>query len=84
MLSPAQRSLRARIAALHLHSQVDAREHTAKARSAGPGQLAYWERKVDPDDRLTEVERRRRAEAAKKAYFLELSYKSAQARRKAG
>lgn len=82
MLSPAQRSLRARIAALHLHAGVDGRAHTEKARAAGPGQLAYWERKVDPDRALPEGERHRRAEAAKRAHFLALALKSAKARSK--
>jgi len=42
--------------------------------------LAKFEREIDPDKRLAEPERRRRAEAAKKAYFNALALKSARAR----
>ncbi len=44
--------------------------------------MARFERQVDPDGTLPEAERRRRAEAAKKAYFLGLALKSTKARRK--
>jgi hypothetical protein len=60
-LSPAERSLRARIAAHTLHSRVDSSEHMKAAQAASPGQLAYWECKVDPNGELPEAERRRRA-----------------------
>lgn len=80
-LTPAERSLRARLAAHTLHSQVDPTEHTAPARAAF---LARFEDQVDPDRVLPEFERRRRAEHAKKAYFARLALKSAQARRRGG
>lgn len=51
------------------------------ARAASPGQLAYWERKVDPDGVLTELERKRRAECARKAHMTLLAFASAKARR---
>lgn len=79
-LSPTERTLRARLAAHTLHSQVDPTEHTAPARAAF---LERFIDEVDPDRALSESERFRRAEHAKKAYFTRLALKSAQARRKA-
>lgn len=80
-LSPAERTLRARLAAHALHAQVaDPSAHTAPAREAF---LDRFERQVDPDGLLPEAERLRRAEHARKAYFTSLAYKSARARRKA-
>jgi len=77
-MSPAERVLRARIAAYTLHATRDARETTRTAREAF---LSRFEREVDPDHALPDAERRRRAEAAKKAYFSRLALKSARARR---
>lgn len=79
-LSPAERSLRSRAAAHQLHATHDSRALTANARAAA---LARFEREVDPDGTLPVVERLRRAEHAKKAYFTGLAYKSARSRRKA-
>lgn len=76
-LTPEQRSLRARLAAYTLHSQVDSAAHTQRAREAF---LAGFERQVDPEGILSETERQRRAEAAKRAHFTRLAYKSALAR----
>ena len=78
-LTPKQRSLRARMAAYALHATHDPRVTTKPGRDAF---MARFERQVDPDGTLPEPERRRRAEAAKKAYFLGLTLKSAKARRK--
>ncbi len=75
--TPAQRSLQARIAAYRMHSLHDPQDTTREARAAF---LAKFEREADPDGRLPEPERRRRAEAAKKAYFNALALKSARAR----
>jgi hypothetical protein len=80
LLTPAQRSMRARLAAYALHSQRDPRETTAAARAANPSSLAYWRTKVDPDRLLAEVERDRRAEAARRGHFARLALKSSQAR----
>lgn len=79
-MTPAERSMRARLAAHHLHSQVDSRAHTEPARRAF---MERFEDQVDPDRSLPADERRRRAEQAKKAYFLGLSLKAAQKRRQA-
>lgn len=79
-LTPAQRTLRARAAAYSLHAKVDSAEHTKAARKAGPGSVAYWFSKVDPDGSLPVPERTRRAEAARKAYFTKLALASSRAR----
>lgn len=55
---------------------------TVSSQLAGP--IAHplrFEPQVDPDRRLPDGERRRRAEAAKKAYFTGLALKSSKARR---
>src|SRR6266508_5594217 len=77
-LSPAERRLRARLAAHSMHARHDARETTAKARAAF---LARFEREVDPDGTLPPQERARRAEHARSAYFARLSLAAAKARR---
>lgn len=74
------RSLRGRIGAYALHSTHDPRETTAAARRAF---LSRFENEVDPEGKLPELERARRAEAARKLYFSRLALKSAKARRKA-
>lgn len=70
--------MRARVAAYALHARTDPRETTRAARGAF---LARFEREVDPDGVLPQNERRRRAEAARKAYFTGLALRSSQARR---
>lgn len=70
--------LRARRAAHVMHSKHDSREVTAAARAAA---LGRFEREVDPSGSLPEAERKRRAEHARKAHFLDLAFKSAKARR---
>jgi hypothetical protein len=77
-LSPAERSLRARLAVHTLHATRDASRTTTLARA---GFLARFEREVDPDLRLDPTERRRRAEHARRAYFIRLSLAAIAARR---
>lgn len=77
-MNPAERVLRARLAAYMLHAKYDARDTTAAARVAF---LDRFEREVDPDGQLSVEERQRRATAARKAYFTRLALRSAQARR---
>jgi hypothetical protein len=77
-VSPAERSLRGRLAAHALHAQRDAHQTTAAARAAF---LSRFEREVDPDGRLDPSERRRRAEQARRAYFIRLSLAARKARR---
>jgi hypothetical protein len=81
-LSPAERSLRARIAGLTFAATHDVREHMKAAQKASPGQLPYWERQVDPGFELDEVERRRRAECLRRAHMAKLALASAKARRR--
>lgn len=78
-LTPSERALRARLAAFALHAQRDPQETTQAARQTF---LTRFEREVDPDQRLPEAERVRRAEAARKAYFVKLALRSAVARRR--
>ncbi len=78
-LTPSDRTLRARLAAHALHAQVDGTAHTAPARRAF---LDRFERQVDPDGVLEPGERARRASHARKAYFIGLALKSAEARRR--
>lgn len=76
----AERIIRARIAAHALHAKVsDPTAFTAPARAAF---LSRFEREVDPEGVLDPKERARRAEHAKKAYFLKLAISSREARRK--
>jgi len=75
-----RRILQARMAAHALHAKVaDEVAHTAPARAVF---LSRFEREVDPDGLLEPQERARRAEHAKKAYFLKLAAKSSKERAK--
>ena len=56
---------------------ADRAARTAPARAA---LLSRFEREVDPSGQMNPAERAQRAEAAKRAYFLELSRKSLIAR----
>jgi hypothetical protein len=76
-LSPSERVLRARLAAYVLHARHDPRETTAAARRAFDQRFLD---QVDPDRRLPERERHRRADAARHAYFVRLAYLSARQR----
>ncbi len=76
-MSPAEQSLRARMAAYRLHSRYDSRELTRPARAAFNDRFV---REVDPDGVLPEAERERRAEYTRKAYYMELAAKSVRAR----
>lgn len=78
-LSPAQRTLRARVAVLTRWAQEDPGPATAKARQ---GFAERFEREVDPEGKLSEIERRRRAKAALRAHMLRLAKRSAAVRQK--
>ena len=77
-MSPAERSLRARMAAYTLHSRYDSAELLRPARKAFDDRFL---REVDPEGKLSPQERRRGAECARKAYFSALAAKSAKVRR---
>ena len=72
-------TIRGRVGAYSLHSQVSGREITANARSAF---LQKFEDQVDPDRTLPAAERERRAAMARKAHFQRLALSSAKARQK--
>ena len=73
-----ERSQRARIAANARLAQVGGAEVSAPARA---GFHKRFEDQVDPERTLSEVERARRVEFAKRAYFARLALLSARARR---
>lgn len=78
-LSPSQRSQRARMAAHHLHA------HRDSGQLIKPVRAKFNERfvnEVDPELPLPEAERLRRADHAKRAYFIGLALKSAASRSK--
>jgi hypothetical protein len=77
-LSPSERSIRARIGALTLHSRYDSKELAAPAHR---GFMARFEREVDPLEELSESERSRRAQSAMRAHMARLALASAKARR---
>lgn len=77
-LSASERSHRGRLGAYLMHARHDPRSTAAAAR------LAFSRRfldMVDPAHTLPEPERLMRADAARKAYFVQLAYRSARARR---
>ncbi len=79
-MTPAERSLRARIAAhTSWANTVDPAARTAPARQAA---LDRFEKQVDPDGTMAPHERARRAESARKAHFLKMALKSHEARRR--
>lgn len=78
-LTPAERSQRARQAAFT--SWGNTRDPAARTKPARDALLARFE-PDDPNGELTAEQRRRMAEANKKAYFANLALKSAVARRK--
>jgi len=80
-LTPAQRALRARLAAYEKWSRHDPVAGTAAARAAFADRFT---RQVDPDGVLPEDERLRRADSAKRAYFTRLALASSRARSRRG
>lgn len=80
MLAAERKSLAARAAA-HA-SWANTPNPAARTEPARKAARDRFETQVDPDGLLDPAERTRRAEHARKAYFLGLALKSAQARRK--
>ena len=78
-LTPEERSLLAR-AAVHT-SWANTADPSARTKPARDAFLAKFEDQVDPEHKLPETERARRALAARKAHFSRLAYLSARARR---
>lgn len=80
MHNKSDRVLRARLAAHESWANTSDRSaRTANARHAFHDR---FEQQVDPDGTLSPIERRRRAESARSAYFTRLALKSAQSRRR--
>lgn len=79
VLTPEQRSQRARIAALARWSKQDPSDATRYARSRFDERFLD---EVDPQRVLPESERERRARAARKLYFTRLAFRSANLRRR--
>ena len=76
-MTPAQRRLRAQIAANSRWSREDPGANAARGQA---GLAARFEREVDPDGVLPLPERVRRAEAARKAHMQRLALASAKTR----
>lgn len=78
-LTPSERVLRSQAAAHKSWAHTPNRNaRTANARKA---HLEKFDREVDPDGSLPPEERAKRAENARRAYFAQLAFKSAKARR---
>lgn len=77
--NPSLAQLYGRIGGLRTRSRHDPAVYTVPARRAF---LKRFELEVDPEGTLAPDERARRAEAAKKAHFAQLAYRSAVARGK--
>ncbi len=76
-LTPAERTLRARVGAYALHARRDPLETTRAARETF---LANFERRVDPDGLLDPADRKCRALAARHEHFARLALRSVMSR----
>lgn len=74
-----ERSRQARKAAYVSWAKTD--DPSARTANGRQAFLERFEREVDPEGTLPPAERARRAAALRKAYFLDLAQKSAEARR---
>lgn len=77
MLSPEQRTMRARIAA---HVRWAGEDPRPGAERGQAGLLARFEREVDPNNELPPQERQRRAESLRRAHMQRLALASSKAR----
>jgi hypothetical protein len=59
-------------------------DRAAATEAARASFMSKFERQVDPEGELSELERARRADFARKAYFVELALRRHHGRRKAG
>ena len=78
-MTPAERTLRARIAAHAMHARHDPKATTARARARF---LERLEALADPEGVLPPAERAEHAKHLRSAYFARLALASAQARRR--
>ncbi len=82
-MTPEQRTLRGKIGAYSLHAQHDTRVVSAPGRAAAAKKLNdRLLTEIDPNGRLSEAERSRRLESARKAHFAKLALRSARVRGK--
>jgi hypothetical protein len=82
-MTPSERTTRARIGGHSLHAKHDSRVVSAPGRKAAAEALdARLLQDIDPENQLSEAERSRRLEHARRAHFLSLALKSAQTRKK--
>lgn len=78
-MNAVERSLRGRMGAHE--SWANTADPAARTKPGRDAFLARFERQVDPNNKLPEAERQRRAEHKRRAYMQELAIKSAQKRR---
>lgn len=78
-LTPGQKKAHRRAGGLAVHAKYGTDAIVARARA---GFMEKFLREVDPDNRLPEPERHRRAHMALRAYMNKLSVKAIQARRR--
>ena len=78
-LTPSERHLRAKIAA-HI-SWATTTDRIARTEPGRQGMLRKFANQVDPEQRLPEPERMKRAENLRKAHMQRLAFQSAKARR---
>ncbi|WP_082951848.1 hypothetical protein [Mycobacterium sp. 852002-51057_SCH5723018] len=58
----------------------DRSARTAPGRAASPPSDSYWEQQVDPAGEMSDSDRRKAAQNAKKAHYQRMAWKSAQVR----
>lgn len=80
MLSDSERTLRARIASYESWSRTP--DRTARTQAARDAFRDSFLTKVDPNGELSLEERQKRADAARKAHYARVAFKSVQARRR--
>jgi hypothetical protein len=78
-LTPAERSLRSKMASHLSWAQTD--DRTARTAPARAGFMARFEREVDPEGVLPPAERARRAEQLMRAHMAKLSLAASKAKR---
>lgn len=78
--TPAERAMHSR-AASHVRWSRET-DRTGATEAARKGLQAKFERQVDPDGLLDPIERAKRAESARKAYYADLTRRSIAARRR--
>ncbi len=85
MLSPRERTIRARIGAHSLHANRDNRVTSAPGRKAAADKLnTKLLAEIDPQNELPEAERARRLHHARKAHFSRLALGRAKKQRSSG